>query len=77
MEMNKWGILGIAGALLISYNLGQGGLVAMRNNETVYPGTTAKREAYLIMWKRGCRDQARKKAAVTIWMRASLSVPLR
>jgi len=46
MEPKKWGILGLAGVLLISYNLGQSGLVAMRNNTTVYKGTTNTREAY-------------------------------
>ncbi|MBW3636972.1 MAG: hypothetical protein KY445_11020 [Armatimonadetes bacterium] len=45
MELKKWGVLGLAGALLISYNLGQSGLVALRSNDTEYPGT-AKREAY-------------------------------
>ncbi|RYG73077.1 hypothetical protein EON80_03565 [bacterium] len=45
METNKIGILGLAGALLISYNLGQSGLVALRSNETKYPDTE-KREAY-------------------------------
>lgn len=45
MEIKKWGVLGLAGVLLVSYNLGQDGLVALRTNEAKYPGT-AKREAY-------------------------------
>jgi hypothetical protein len=45
MDIKKWGILGLAGALLVSYNYGQSGLVSLRNNETKYPGTS-KREAY-------------------------------
>ena len=45
MEAKKWGMLGLAGALLLSYNLGQRDLVALRNNETLISGS-AKREAY-------------------------------
>src|SRR4051812_38845184 len=45
MDTKKWGMLGLAGVLLVSYNLGQTGLVSLRNNETKYPGTS-KREAY-------------------------------
>ena len=45
MELKKWATLGLAGALLISYNLGQSDLVALRSNEAKYPGTS-KREAY-------------------------------
>ncbi len=45
MELKKWATLGLAGALLISYNLGQADLVALRSNEGKYPGTS-KRQAY-------------------------------
>ncbi len=45
MELKKWATLGLAGALLISYNLSQSGLVALRNNQDKYPGTS-KPEAY-------------------------------
>lgn len=45
MDTKKWGVLGLAGALLVSYNLGQQGLVQLRSNEAKYPGTS-KREAY-------------------------------
>jgi len=34
MQLNKWGVLGLAGALLVSYNLTQPGLLALRNNPT-------------------------------------------
>lgn len=34
MQLNKWGVLGLAGALLVSYNATQPGLLALRNNET-------------------------------------------
>ncbi len=66
MELKKWGVLGLAGALLISYNLGQSGLVALRSNGAEYPGT-AKREAYgpSLVWldrlARGSEDQNRVK----------------
>jgi len=45
MELKKWATLGLAGALLISYNLGQNGLIAMRSNQEPYPGTS-KPQAY-------------------------------
>jgi hypothetical protein len=45
METNKIAMIGLAGALLVTYNAGQSGLVSLRNNETKYPGTS-KREAY-------------------------------
>ncbi len=40
MELKKWATLGLAGALLISYNLGQSGLIALRTNPEKYPGTS-------------------------------------
>jgi hypothetical protein len=58
--------LGLAGALLVSYNLSQSGLVALRNNEKTIPGT-AKREAYgpSLQWldrlARASEDQSRVK----------------
>ncbi len=46
MENIKWTYLGGAGLLLLAYNMTQPGLVRMRQNETIYPGTTGKHEAY-------------------------------
>ena len=51
MQLNKWGVLGLAGLLLVSYNLTQPGLLKLRNNETkiVDPISglkTNKREGY-------------------------------
>jgi len=51
MQLNKWGVLGLAGLLLVSYNLTQPGLLALRNNNTrivdnVSGVTTNKREGY-------------------------------
>ncbi len=40
MELKKWATLGLAGALLISYNLGQSGLIALRTNQEKFPGTS-------------------------------------
>ena len=34
MQVNKWGALGLAGLMLVAYNLTQPGLLMMRNNET-------------------------------------------
>jgi hypothetical protein len=45
MEINKWGILGGAGLLLVCYNFAQPSLVSLRNNDELRPGTQ-KREAY-------------------------------
>lgn len=45
MELKKWATLGLAGALLVSYNLGQSGLIALRSNPQKYPGTS-KPQAY-------------------------------
>ncbi|BCM90183.1 hypothetical protein IAD21_02034 [Abditibacteriota bacterium] len=33
MQINKWGILGLAGLMLVSYNLAQPGLLELRNND--------------------------------------------
>jgi hypothetical protein len=66
MEAKKWGMLGLAGALLLSYNLAQSDLVALRNNENLYKGS-AKREAYgpSLEWldrlARASEDQTRVK----------------
>ncbi len=51
MQLNKWGVLGLAGALLVSYNATQPGLLALRNNETRIVDNdsglkTNKREGY-------------------------------
>ncbi len=51
MQLNKWGVLGLAGALLVSYNLTQPGLLKMRNNDAhlkdPFTGKeTSKREGY-------------------------------
>ena len=46
MEFKKWGVLAAAGALLVSYNLMQPGLIKMRDSSAVHPGTQAKREGY-------------------------------
>jgi hypothetical protein len=51
MQLNKWGVLGLAGVLLASYNLTQPGLLALRNNETriqdpISGQKTNKREGY-------------------------------
>lgn len=45
MELNKWAVLGGAGALLVCYNLAQPGIMALRNNDQYRPGTKV-REAY-------------------------------
>ena len=45
MELNKWAVLGGAGALLVCYNLAQPGIMALRNNDEKRPNTN-KREAY-------------------------------
>ena len=51
MQLNKWGVLGLAGLLLVSYNLTQPGLLKLRNNniKLVDPKTqksTNTREGY-------------------------------
>ena len=51
MQLNKWGVLGLAGALLISYNATQPGLLQLRNNDNhlkdpLTHKPTAKREGY-------------------------------
>lgn len=51
MQLNKWGVLGLAGLMLVSYNFTQRGLLEMRNNDThlkdPFTGkTTSKREGY-------------------------------
>jgi len=51
MQLNKWGVLGLAGLLLVSYNLTQPGLLALRNNNVklIDPKTqksTNTREGY-------------------------------
>ena len=45
MDVKKWGLLGLAGLLLVSYNFTQPGLVELRSNQSKYPGTN-KPEAY-------------------------------
>jgi hypothetical protein len=39
MDTKKWGAIGIAAVLLVGYNAGQPGIIAMRTNERTYPGT--------------------------------------
>ena len=39
MDAKKWGGIGLAALLLVGYNSGQSGIVAMRKNERLYPGT--------------------------------------
>ncbi|RYX85427.1 hypothetical protein EON83_05530 [bacterium] len=51
MQFNKWGALGVAGLMLVSYNLSQPGLLKLRNNETrlkdpFNQNSTNKREGY-------------------------------
>lgn len=46
MDTPKLGLLGLAGLLLVSYNLTQPDLVKLRNNKTIYKGTTNTPEGY-------------------------------
>ncbi len=51
MQLNKWGVLGLAGLMLVSYNLAQPGLLALRNNDVKLKDPfngqpTNKREGY-------------------------------
>ena len=46
MEFSKWGALAAAGLLLVSYNLTQPGLIALRDNRPKQANATARSEAY-------------------------------
>ncbi|HEX8552201.1 MAG TPA: hypothetical protein VF681_11685 [Abditibacteriaceae bacterium] len=51
MEAKKWGAIGLGTLLLVGYNAGQSGIVAMRTTESKYPGTKkAERYGPSLVW---------------------------